>query len=62
MMKRNDFIDYYETELEFLSTRGIVVSKGHAKELREMFAIYNRTKTDAEFTEQMNRAGYGVIK
>lgn len=62
MMKRKDFKDYYDTELEFLSTRGIVVSKAHQRELKEMFAIYNRTKTNAEFTEAMNRAGYGVIE
>lgn len=62
MMRRKDFIDWFNTETDFTRLRGVMASEAKRRELREMHNIYSRTKTDAEFTEAMHRAGYGVIE
>ncbi|AFU63055.1 hypothetical protein G168_gp48 [Lactobacillus phage ATCC8014] len=62
MMKREEFLKRFNIETDFTNHVEILENEARRKELREMCAIYNRTTTDAEFTEAMHRAGYEVIE
>lgn len=62
LLSRKEFLGFYNHDMEFASIRGVTISQGHAKELKAMYKIYKKSKTDKEFTEKMTNAGYGKIE
>lgn len=61
LLSKKEFIDFYKTEMEFGSIRGITASPAHKKDLQDMKHIYDISKDNQEFTEKMAGAGFGKI-
>lgn len=62
LLSKKEFLDFYNTEMDFASIRGIIMSEEHHEELEAMHKIYSNSRNNKDFTEKMTNAGYGKIK
>lgn len=61
MLRKKEFIKFYNHEQEFSEIRGITIDPVYRKDLQAMYAIYKDSKDDKQFTEKMTQAGYGKL-
>lgn len=58
-MKKNDFIDIYQEEIDSALEEHSTAPEGYVEQLLEMHTIWQRARDDSDFEEQMEVAGYG---